>query len=640
MITGLAPPVLVLAAALAQSPQGPDELRALARDGPDSVLIERTRQRPDDAREALRRLLASAEAASLAAAARLAGAYAVAWRDSFFVRQVARFVSLSPADRQAKVAADSVRLAGNAALGSAGVEAAMRAWRESLRRFEALADTAGVAAALGNLGVGFYIAQEYDSSTSYLARSRDLAERIGDYRTAGNAVGTFASVSKDRGDLRQASDLYARASEIRERSGDARGLAADQNNLGLIAQELGDVAGARRAFGAALAANRSAGRAEPAATNLVNLGNLASIEGDYAEASARYREALAIYRERGNRLDAASVLHNLGLLAMRRGDYPAAVTTLQQATATNRQTGPAAEEIVARQDLANARAAAGDLQGARLELQRAERRAGRDGGGSSLAGLALARADLAVAFNLLGEGERHYARAERLARGVGDGATRAAAQQGEGLVLLMRESYRRAQATLELALRAQEGSGDRRAPALTRLLIGYAAGQRGDTAAARRVLLQALDTLQTLGDAAGEAAALGALGDLETRAGLPLTAESLLPARAGPPGSAAGTRDRVAAARRPGAGPAQPWRARGGGSGAAGGNRGDRAGVRRVVGRGAPGGVPRGQVGRVRRSRAGPAGARAAGGRLRGERRAQGEADARSACTRARRRRG
>ena len=508
--------IAVLAALVAQSPQ-----TGSVAPRPDSAFVEDVRLRPDSARTALRRLLA---AGSIAEAERLAAAYAIAWSDSFFVRQVARFRSLSPAEQQAKVAADSVRLAGNAALGPLGIKAAMRAWQESRRRFEALADTAGIAAALGNIGAAFYLAQEFDSAGVYLTRSRELALAIGDYRTAGNAIGTLASISKDRGELRQASELYARAGSLRERTGDARGLAADQNNLGLIAQDLGDLAGAKRAFQTALAANRGADRVEPAATNLVNLGNLATMEGEYVEASARYGEALAIYRAHGDRLDAASVLHNVGLLAMRRGDYPAAVKALTEATGIYRKTGPVAEELVARQHLADARAAMGDLRGARSELLRAESLANDR---SSLEGLALARADLAVQFNQLTEAEGQYARAERLARLAQDGAAQAAAQQGLGMVLLLRERYARAETSLESALRGQDGSADRRAATQTRLLIGYGARQRGDTAAARRVILAALDTLQSLGDPAEEAAALGALGDLEAQAGLSLTAESL-----------------------------------------------------------------------------------------------------------------
>jgi CHAT domain-containing protein/Tfp pilus assembly protein PilF len=516
-------PLLAALALLGQSPHGPDTIRLLARDGPDSALVERTRRHPDDARDALRRLLADAAGgAPLIPAERLASAYAVAWRDSFFVRQVARFGSLSPPQRAAKVSADSLRLAGNAALGSAGIDAAMRAWRESLRRFGTLSDSAGIAAALGNIGAGFYRSEALDSAEAYLAKSRGVAESIGDHRTLGNAVGTLGSVAKDRGDLRRATELYTRASEIRERTGDSRGLAADQNNLGLIAEEVGDLTGARRAYEQALAANRSAGRAVAGAANLENLGNVASLEGDYAHAAARYREALSIYRDAGNRLDAAQVLHNLGLLAMRRGDYAAAVTTLREAAGIHRRLGPAASEIALRQDLANARAAAGDLQGARAELQRAEELAGAD----VSAGLALARGDLAVRFNRLPEAERHYGRAERLAQ-KDDEETRAAAQQGLGFVLLIRESYPRAVGALELALRSQRAGGNRRAAALTRLLIGHGRRQTGDTTLARRAFVQALDTLRALRDAAGEAAALGALADLEALGGLPLTAESL-----------------------------------------------------------------------------------------------------------------
>ena len=62
---------------------------------------------------------------------------------------------------------------------------------------------------------------------------------------------------------------------------------------------------------------------------------------------------------------------------------------------------------------------------------------------------------------------------------------------------------------MDLALRTQDAASDPRAAAQTRLLIGYGARQRGDTATARRAIVTALDTLQSLGDPTEEAAALG-----------------------------------------------------------------------------------------------------------------------------------
>src|SRR5439155_824580 len=82
-----------------------------------------------------------------------------------------------------------------------------------------------------------------------------------------------------------------------------------------------------------------------------------------------------------------------------------------------------------------------------------------------------------------------------------------------GYLFLLREEYARARDVLEQALREQ-ASADPRSRAVTRLLVGYALRESGDTAGARRVVTTALDTLRVVGDAAGEAAALGALGEL------------------------------------------------------------------------------------------------------------------------------
>ena len=286
--------LLAVLAGLPQAPANPELLSVSARPGPDSALIAFAHERPDSLRNALHARLVDAAADSqdaepLAAAERLAQAYAVAWRDSFLVRQVARFEAWTPAERRAKIAADSLRLAGNVALGRAGAAAALRDWRESLRRCGALGDSAGMGAALGNIGAAFNGSGELDSAAVYFERARAIAERIGDHRTDGNAVGALASVHADRGEPRQAAELYARASELRALSGDGRGEAADRNNLGLMSQLLGDLDGALRAFSDALAVNRRAGRDEPAALNLVNLGNLAGLEGDYPAAGAHYR---------------------------------------------------------------------------------------------------------------------------------------------------------------------------------------------------------------------------------------------------------------------------------------------------------------------------------------------------------------
>jgi CHAT domain-containing protein len=509
-------------------------LHVLAAGGDTPALLEAVREHPDDAREVVRRLLVEAgrwraprSDSALALARRLASAYTATWEDSFPHAQVTRFSRMSSDQRAAKVMADSVRRAGNDALGRVGVDAALSLWRQALRRSTAIADTAGMAAALGNIGAGLYRASELDSAEVYVHRARALAETIGDRRTALNALNLLGSVAKDRGELRRAQLLYTSALDLRARIGDMRGAAADHNNLGLLSAALGERGDARAHYEEALAVARRYGLDEPAAAALLNLGNAASLEGEYREAARRYHDALAIYRSSRSDADAALVLHNLGLLALRRGDYAAAQARLRQALLIFTRAGTTADIVLVRRDLASVAAAAGDLRSAMGQLRLAERFVTRGLPDPELmGGLALARADLAAQLNSYGEAERQYVRAEASYRQAKNASGRAEAQQGRALLSVERRQYGRALELLRGAARVQAAAGDRRPSALTQVMIGHTQHRQGDLASARRTLEQATDSLRVLGDAVGEAATLGVLGDVEMEAGAPLAAEA------------------------------------------------------------------------------------------------------------------
>ncbi len=519
--------------AQAQFPQVHQLQQLAGRDDRES-LLRAVRAHPDDAREAIRLMLvqtgqgrAGDASDVLARAQRVGAAYAAVWQDSFPLSQVARFGQMSPTQRAAKVAADSVRRAGNTALGSDGVDAALALWREALHRSAAIADTEGMAGAIGNIGAGFYRAGELDSAQSYLDRAHLLADAIGDRRSSLNALGVLGSVAKDRGELRRARELYVRTLALRSKIGDMRGAAADHNNLGLLSADLGEIEDARAHYEQALSLARKHELIEPAAAALINLGNAASLEADYAEAVRRYDEALASYRSLGSEADAALVLHNLGLLALRRGDYRTARTRLIEALAIFARTGASTDVVLVRRDLASVSAAAGDLRSAIAELGQAERLLGSVPADPDLAaGVAIARADLSAQLNIYSEAERYYARAEALYRRANNPAGQAESQQGRAHLLVERRQYPRALELLQRAVTTQLSVGDRRPAALTRLVIGHVQQRQGDLAGARRTLEQVLDSLRVLRDVVGVAAALSALGDLEMEAGAPLAAEA------------------------------------------------------------------------------------------------------------------
>ena len=527
--------IAALVLALAQVQTG-DSLLVLAERQTPAALVAQARAHPLELRDAIGRAFERAVNTSrvndreraLRAAAALAQAHAIAWQDSFFIRQVGRFTSESLAWRRTKVTADSLRRAGVEAYGSEGVAAATLLWRRSARAAASIADTAALAAVLGNIAAGFHRNEELDSARVYLERSRDLARRVGDVRVEANAIGTLATLSARENRLEEARNLHDRAAVLRARIGDDRGAAADHQNMGLIASHLGQLDEAVVHIDTALAMNRRAGRHDLVATNLFNLAGLASTAGDMDRASRLYADALRLYRREGLRADAADALHGLGRVELARGDYPAALARLREAVEQYRVTGPVTFELAARGDAAAALLAMGEPQAALDELRAAEIFADSAGvAAGARARLVLARADLAVVLNRFEQAEELYGEASRMFRADGDAVGDADARQGNASLQLERENWIEAEQLLNDAMQTFTALGHARSAAITRMLLGSAASGRGDIESARARLRMAVGAFADVGDPVAEAAALGELAHVELEAGFPLRSDSL-----------------------------------------------------------------------------------------------------------------
>ncbi|HET8635049.1 MAG TPA: CHAT domain-containing protein [Gemmatimonadales bacterium] len=517
------------------SPSDPDSLQALARHLADSALAREIRRRPLEIRDAftaaLKRAAASAAADAdqeLAVVQRLAAAYAIAWSDNYLVREAGRFASWSPRQRRERVMADSLRREGNRAFGQDGAAAAIAIWRRAYGTSRAIADTAGMAAALGNIGAGFARDGEADSAGAALATAQHLAASVGDIRVEGNATAELAGLSEEQGDLGAATRYYERAVELRRLIGDSRGQASDYNNLAGLSRSAGDFDGARRQLEQALALNRADGRDDAVAINQTNLAALAMLSGDFERAERLQRDAVAVWQRLRLWADLADGERSLGEIGVRRGDYTAAQRHFRSALLIYRRTGPPGAAVAVQRQWAAARAAQGDLQGAWDQLDAARREADHaDVAPDERSALALARADLAVQLNRYPEAGRLYAQARLLARQAGDRSAEAEASKGEGILALEQDNAPRALEQFGIALAAEQAAGDARSAAITRLWIGAANLQRGDTVTARSELARAARDLARLGDPVASGAALGEQGALEMGAGRRAAADSL-----------------------------------------------------------------------------------------------------------------
>ena len=197
-------PGILLAEFVLQSSKA-DSLRVRSRHLSDSALVVEAKQDPLATRDALGEMLAhavrgptDAREQEVALAGRIAAAYSIAWHDSLFVRQVSRFAAATPRWRTAKVTADSLRRAGVAAYGREGPGAAIAIWRRALSHADAIDDSAGAAATLGNIGAGFSRLGQLDSAAIYLERARRAARSVADVRVEANALAELAGVSEGR----------------------------------------------------------------------------------------------------------------------------------------------------------------------------------------------------------------------------------------------------------------------------------------------------------------------------------------------------------------------------------------------------------------------------------------------------------
>jgi CHAT domain-containing protein/Tfp pilus assembly protein PilF len=499
-----------------------------------AALCASARQQPDSIRNSIARSLANISATQSARerqlefrrAQDLATAYAEAWSDSFFVAQISRFSSWTPAERRSHVVADSLRLAGNAAMASQGIPAAMRLWRESIARARSISDDAVIAPATLSVGAGFFRLGELDSATSYVKRAQALAEKLKDARTSGNAAGILASITKAQGNLARATDLYRQASTIRLRSGDTRGIAADENNLGLIAQEQGDFPKATRAFERALALNRRDGRKALVALNLNNLAGISSSLGEYSRADSLYRQALAIDRETGSEAESGFVFHDLGRLLIRRGDYRGAALALINALRVHEKSGAVTDAVAVRVDLAALQSATGDAESALSLLRQSEKVAASTTDLGLRASVAMARADIGTQFGTFAEADADYLRAAQLYAAAQQPTGRAQALQGHAVLLHLRGDRRGALRILDQVERAHRSAGDRRAAAITSLVKAEVQEALGDFSTAEKTLAAAQETFHMLGDPVGEAAALDARGNVAVARNSVKTAES------------------------------------------------------------------------------------------------------------------
>ena len=517
----------------------------LAMHGDQETLVREIRLHPDGTREALYSILrrsvegtvqspelsgGESPFGDLQLADRLARAYFDVWSDPFLLQEVDRFRDWPHESKKLKLSADSLRLVGNEAFLTSGVQEALGLWRKSLDISNRLDDPSGRAKTEGNIGAGFYVGGEPDSAKVYLTAAYTGATEIGDFRTAAGAATNLANLALDDGRLSEAADLYTQSLTILARTGEHRHLSAAQHNLAVVSMALGDLVGAREALQQSIQLSRLHGYPGDEAEGLSTLADLAQAEGNYEEAEQHLERALTLSREAGVRVAEAGVVHSWGLLNAARGAYREAERRLADARDLYRDLGRGPDLVVALQDLARVKTATGDIRGGLSVIQLAEEVAGSaELGGLARADLALTSAEVSLALNDYPRARLLFRRAGDFYRAANDVVGEAEALEGEAFLSFLRDDFQEARGGFQraLSLRRLETPADPRAIGLTAMYLAAVEVELGEGSAARATFERVRETMQTLGDPVGEAAVLSAWGGLEMDLGARDSAVSL-----------------------------------------------------------------------------------------------------------------
>ncbi len=207
----------------------------------------------------------------------------------------------------------------------------------------------------GTIGTVFRELALYEEAAKMLAPAVPLARGLysGDSEETAGAVGSYAQLLNDRGELEAAEPLYREALAMDQRlfPGDDARVATDLNNLSQVLSDKGDLAAAEPVARQALEMRRRLypGDHEDLAESLNNLAHLVGGRGDAEGAVALFREALAMSRRLypGDHPRVAGGLNNLSVTLKNKGDLAAAEPLARETLEMRRRLFPGDHPYVA-----------------------------------------------------------------------------------------------------------------------------------------------------------------------------------------------------------------------------------------------------------------------------------------------------
>jgi predicted ATPase/transcriptional regulator with XRE-family HTH domain len=201
---------------------------------------------------------------------------------------------------------------------------------ESLALFQALGDTASIAAVLARRSVTAFLLGDFSRAVALREEQLALDRALGNRQGIADALLGLGWIAHDSGDFGRAFALLEESLALRREMDDKQGIAFGLFALGVAAYQHGDFPQASEWCEASLTMYQALGDKGDIADVIAHLGSIAAGQGDLERSARLLDEALALNQELGNPSGIALTRRFQGKVALQQRDWARANAAFQE----------------------------------------------------------------------------------------------------------------------------------------------------------------------------------------------------------------------------------------------------------------------------------------------------------------------
>jgi len=199
--------------------------------------------------------------------------------------------------------------------------AALEYWRMALSIREGTGDKRGAVATMNNIGIVYFEISKYEQALDYYFKALKIKEELGDKKAIANTLNNIGSVYDKLEEKELALDYFDKSMQINDELKDMGGISVNLNNIGSIYRDAKRWEEALQCYQRALEANEKLQDKLGVSIVLNNMGELYYDKGDNKKAMDYYFRSLVLKEQLEDRRGIANLANNLGRLFFNNRDY-------------------------------------------------------------------------------------------------------------------------------------------------------------------------------------------------------------------------------------------------------------------------------------------------------------------------------